>query len=92
MKDFKMSKNSHAKHEHKKKHENQSYQTPHEDYQAGVFGDVVIGLLVLGLGLFFILPFFTILSDSALLLVLGIYFVAIIAFTTFVIKKRRRKS
>jgi LPXTG-motif cell wall-anchored protein len=67
-------------------------QTPHEDYQAGAFGDVVIGLLVLGLGLFFILPFFTILSDSAMLLVLGIYFVAIIAFIAFVIKKRRRKS
>ena len=87
-----MSKNSHSKHEHKKKHEHQSYQAPHEDYQAGAFGDVVIGLLVLGLGLFFILPFFTILSDSALLLVLGIYFVAIIAFIIFVIKKRRRKS
>jgi len=87
-----MSKNSHSKHEHKKKHDHLSYQTPHEDYQAGAFGDVVIGLLVLGLGLFFILPFFTILSDSALLLVLGIYFVAIIAFIAFVIKKRRRKS
>ncbi len=91
MKDNKMSKNSHAKHEHKKKHENQSYQTPHEDYQAGAFGDVIIGLLIMGLGLFFILPFFAVLNDSALLLVLGIYFVVIVGFVVYISRKRKRK-
>lgn len=91
MKDNKMSKNSHAKHEHKKKHENQSYQTPHEDYQAGAFGDVIIGLLIMGLGLFFILPFFALLNDSALLLVLGIYFVAIVGFVVYISRKRKLK-
>jgi LPXTG-motif cell wall-anchored protein len=91
MKDNKMSKNSHAKHEHKKKHENQSYQTPHEDYQAGAFGDVIIGLLIMGLGLFFILPFFALLNDSALLLVLGIYFVVIVGFVVYISRKRKRK-
>ncbi len=90
-----MSKNSHAKHEHQKvhsTHNSSGYEKPHEDYQAGAFGDVIIGLLIFGLALVFILPFASVLSDSALLLVLGIYFIAIIAFTTFVIKKRRRKS
>ncbi|MSR68452.1 hypothetical protein EXS66_01540 [Candidatus Saccharibacteria bacterium] len=89
-----MSKNSHAKHEHQKVHSTHNspgYEKPHEDYQAGAFGDVIIGLLIFGLALVFILPFATVLSDSALLIVFGIYFIAILAFIIFVVKKNKRK-
>ena len=52
-----MSKNSHVKHEHKnkKKQQDMSYEKPHEDYHAGFLGDIIIGLLILGLGLVFVI-------------------------------------
>ncbi len=86
-----MSKNSHAKHEHQKKASNDSYETPHEDYKAGVFGDVIIGLLILGLGLFFILPFYFVLRGSAQVFVMVIFVLVIMAFALFMWHKKVRK-
>lgn len=88
-----MSKNSHAKHEHKQKHKPQpnSYQTPHEDYHAGAFGDIVIVLLIIGLGLFFVAPFYQYLNSGALLFVITIFVLIILLFALFVWRKKRRK-
>lgn len=89
-----MSKLSHAKHEHKnkKKHQDMSYEKPHEDYQAGVFGDVIIGLLILGLGLFFIIPFYALIPATAQIIVLIMFVLVILSFSVFVFNKRRRKK
>ena len=88
-----MSKKSHAKHEKKQQHKGtkQSYEAPHEDYHAGAFGDSIIVLLILGLGLFFIVPFFPYMSDNALLIVLSI-FAIVVVFFAWLLRKKRRKS
>ena len=88
-----MSKNSHAKHEHKNKHKAQpnSYQTPHEDYHAGAFGDIIIVLLIIGLGLFFVAPFYQYMNAGSLLFVMVVFLVIILLFGLFVWRKRRRR-
>ncbi len=86
-----MSKNSHAKHEHHKKASNDSFETPHEDYKAGVFGDVIIGLLIFGLGLIFVLPFYFVLKGSAQVFVMVIFVLIIIVFALFMWHKKIRK-
>ena len=88
-----MSKKSHAKHEAKQKHKSQpmSYEKPHEDYHAGAFGDTIIILLILGLGLFFIVPFFPYMSDNTLLVVLALFALVVVFFAFFLRKKRRNK-
>jgi hypothetical protein len=87
-----MSKKSHAKHEQKNKHKSQpmSYEKPHEDYHAGAFGDTIIILLILGLGLFFIVPFFPYMSDNTLLIVLSVFVLIVVAFAFFLRKKRKK--
>ena len=87
-----MSKKSHAKHEQKNKHKSQpmSYEKPHEDYHAGAFGDTIIILLILGLGLFFIVPFFPYMSDNTLLIVLSVFVFIVVAFAFFLRKKRKK--
>lgn len=87
-----MSKNSHAKHEHKNKtkHQAESYEKPHEDYHAGKMGDLLIGLLILGLGLFFIIPFYALIPASGQMFVIGFFFLVIILFAIFLWRKRRK--
>jgi LPXTG-motif cell wall-anchored protein len=87
-----MSKKSHAKHEQKQKHKSQiaSYEKPHEDYQAGAFGDTIIILLIIGLGLFFVVPFFPYMSDNTLLIVLAVFILIIVVFA-YLLRKKRRK-
>lgn len=87
-----MSKNSHAKHEHKNKakHQVESYEKPHEDYHAGKMGDLVIGLLILGLGLFFIIPFYSLIPAAGQIFVIAFFILIIIIFCAFVWKKRRK--
>jgi len=89
-----LSKKSHAKHEHKNKakHQAESYEKPHEDYQAGPLGDVIIGVLILGLGLFFIIPFYSLIPAVGQIFVLSAFFVVILAFSAFVWRKRRRNK
>lgn len=66
-----MSKTSHQKHEQKQKskhHVTQNSSKPsksHEDYQAHSFGDVIIVLLIIGLGIVFILPFYAVMPAAA---------------------------
>jgi len=88
-----MSKKSHAKHEKKQKHKStkQSFEVPHEDYHAGAFGDTIIILLILGLGLFFIVPFFPYMSDNTLLIVLSLFAIVVVFFALLLRKKRRNK-
>ena len=88
-----MSKNSHAKHEHKNKskHQDTSYEKPHEDYHAGVGGDILIGLLILGLGLFFIIPFYSFIPAAGQIFIIALFAIVILAFSFFVWKKRRNK-
>lgn len=88
-----MSKHSHAKHEHKQKHKNQSmsYQTPHEDYHVGAFGDIIIVMLIIGLGLFFVVPFFPYMTGGSLIFVLGVFLLIVLLFGFFVWRKRKRK-
>lgn len=87
-----MSKKSHAKHEAKQKHKSQpvSYEKPHEDYQAGAFGDAIIILLIVGLGLFFVVPFFPYMTDTTLLAVLSVFVLIIVVFA-YLLRKKRRK-
>ena len=88
-----MSKNSHAKHELKQKHrpQNNSYQVPHEDYHAGAFGDIIIVLLIIGLGLFFVAPFYQYMNSGSLIFVITVFALIILLFAVFVWRKRRRK-
>jgi len=88
-----VSKTSHAKHEHKnkKKHQDMSYEKPHEDYQAGIGGDIVIGLLILGLGLFFIIPFYSYIPALGQIVIIALFALVILAFSLFVWNKRKRK-
>jgi len=90
-----MSKNSHAKHEQKQKHKHKhqpdmSYQKPHEDYHVGAFGDIVIVLLIIGLGLFFVVPFFPYLNNGSLVFVLVVFLLIILLFGLFVWRKKKR--
>lgn len=89
-----MSKTSHAKHEHKnkKKHQDMSYEKPHEDYHAGKFGDLIIGLLILGLGLFFIIPFYSLIPAAGQVVVIGLFFLVLVLFAIFVWRKRTRRN
>lgn len=89
-----MSRTSHAKHEHKnkKKHQDISYEKPHEDYHAGVMGDIVIGLLILGLGIFFIVPFYSLMSTAGQIAAITLFLLAIAIFILFVWKKRKRNK
>ncbi len=89
-----MSKTSHAKHEHKnkKKHQDMSYEKPHEDYKAGAFGDVIIGVLILGLGLFFIIPFYAYIPVPGQITILVLFGLVILGFSLFVWNKRRRNK
>lgn len=88
-----MSKKSHAKHEHKQKHKSQSmgYETPHEDYHVGAFGDIVIVLLIIGLGLFFVVPFFPYMNNGSLIFILIVFLLIILLFGIFVWRKKHRK-
>lgn len=88
-----MSKNSHSKHEHKQKHKSQpmSYQAPHEDYHVGAFGDIIIVMLIIGLGLFFVVPFFPYMTGGSLIFVLAVFLLIILLFGFFVWRKRKRK-
>ncbi len=89
-----MSKTSHAKHEqkNKKKHQDMSYEKPHEDYHAGALGDVIIGLLILGLGLFFIIPFYSYIPATGQIVVIVLFALVILAFSVFVWNRRRRSK
>jgi hypothetical protein len=87
-----MSKTSHEKHEHKykKKHQDMSYEKPHEDYQVGIGGDILIGFLILGLGLFFIIPFYSYIPEGSQIIVIGLFFLVVAVFAFSVWKKRRK--
>lgn len=80
-----MSKNSHAKHEHKK-HSKQylKYEKPHEDYKAGVWGDVLVILLIIGLGLFFIMPFFALMPSTGQVMIMTIFLLIVAIFAGLV--------
>lgn len=88
-----MSKNSHAKHEQKQKHRHStdmSYQKPHEDYHVGTMGDIVIVLLIIGLGLFFVVPFFPYLNNGSLVFILVVFALIVALFALFVWRKKKR--
>lgn len=86
-----MSKNSHAKHEHKKhSKQSMSYEKPHEDYKSGVWGDVLIIVLILGLGLFFILPFFALMPTTSQVVIMTMFLLAIAIFVGLVWRSKPR--
>ena len=87
-----MSKTSHAKHEHKNKlkHQSDSYEKPHEDYKAGRFGHFLIALLIIGLGLFFVLPFYGLLPQGLQVAIIVIFILIVVLFGVFI--KRSNKN
>ncbi len=90
-----MSKQSHQKHEHKQAHKHHSEAQdvqPHEDYHAGVFGDVIIVLLILGLGLFFILPFYGLLPNPGNIVIILIFFLIIGGFIWLLLRRNKRRK
>lgn len=90
-----MSKSSHAKHEHKKHQSSnaqQGYEKPHEDYQAGVWGDIVIFILIIGLGLFFVLPFYGVLPNPGNVLIITTFLLIIAGFALLIWRRSKRKK
>lgn len=89
-----MSKNSHAKHEHKN-HQHKavnSYEKPHEDYHAGVWGDIVIFILIIGLGLFFVLPFYGVLPNPGSVMIIITFLLIIAGFALLIWRRSKRKK
>ena len=93
MKDNKMSKNSHVKHEHKnkKKQQDMSYEKPHEDYHAGFLGDIIIGLLILGLGLVFVIPFYFLVPAAGQVFVVGLFLLVVGIFVGYMLNKNKHR-
>lgn len=91
-----MSKNSHAKHEHKQNHRQnkalQGYEKPHEDYHAGIWGDVVIFILIIGLGIFFVLPFYGLLPYPGSVLIIITFLLIIAGFALLIWRRAKRKK
>lgn len=89
-----MSRTSHAKHEHKNKKSNQAqtYEKPHEDYQAGKLADFIIGFLILGLGIFFIVPFYPLMSSTGQIIAIVLFLLVVLSFMIVVWRKRRKKK
>ena len=87
-----MSKNSHAKHEHKEHHRKGTtgYQKPHEDYEAGRFGDLIIIFLIIGLGLFFVLPFYSYIPDMGQMLIMVAFLLIVTIFAGLVWRRKPR--
>ncbi|MBI2798081.1 hypothetical protein HYX70_02135 [Candidatus Saccharibacteria bacterium] len=77
-----MSKNSHQKHELKKKHSstNHTKQTADVDYKAHSFADIIIVLLIIGLGIIFILPFYAFMPLAAQMVLLILFGTTIVLF------------
>lgn len=91
-----MSKNSHSKHEHKQAHkrhpEAQSTELPHEDYQAGFGGDIVIFILIIGLGLFFVLPFYGLLPNPGNVMLIGLFILIVLGFVWLLVRRSKRRK
>lgn len=91
-----MSKTSHNKHENKhNKHQHTKstlgYEKPHEDYKASAFGDLIIIFLIIGLGLFFILPFYAYIPDFGQMLIM-VTFLLIVAVFAGLVWRRKPKD
>ena len=87
-----MSKTSHRKHELREKSKQQlNNKNLHQDYEAGLWGDVLILFLIIGLGLFFVMPFYSLLSGTGQILIMSMYLSIIMLFAILVWHKKRRK-
>lgn len=91
-----MSKNSHNKHEHKQAHKHkvdmQSAEVPHEDYRAGLGGDIVIFILIIGLGLFFVLPFYGLLPNPGNVMLIGLFILIVLGFVWLLVRRTKRRK
>lgn len=78
-----MSRNSHRKYE-QNKHSVQSNTAhvvkSHEDYQAHTWGDTLIVLLIIGLGIIFILPFYSVMPAGARYAAMIVFAITIVLF------------
>lgn len=84
-----MSKQSHIRHQNKNKHiKRPGYQKPHEDYRAGIAGDIVIYLLILGMCLIFIMPFYGLLPNPGNIVLISA-FGAVIALFAVLVKRKK---
>lgn len=87
-----MSKTSHQKHAQKKHHHTTkatpSTTTYHADYQAHGWGDFLIVLLILAMGLFFILPFYVLIPPAAQMFVLILFGLTVLVFAVMLWRKK----
>lgn len=91
-----MSKNSHNKHEHKQAQNHhpkaQGSEVPHEDYQPGLGGDIVIFILIIGLGLFFILPFYGLLPNPGNVMLILLFILIVLGFVLLLWRRTKRRK